>query len=132
MFTQKVPVGVENRASKTVPPQFYLDLSSVPGSGIGVFSKTFIPQYTWLGELEGIVKPYSEEETEEDHYEWVASIIVIVLKVSPSVCKCRYYSCVFAKHNYIVLVRVSVSVCFRVSVFPSFCTITEKGIDPRT
>ena len=42
-----------------------------------------------------------------------------------------YYSCVFGKRNYRVLVRVCVCVC--VSVFVcvcvGFCTITQKEID---
>ena len=38
-----------------------------------------------------------------------------------------YYSCVFGKRNYRVLVRVSVCVCLCVCV--CFCTITQKEID---
>ena len=42
-----------------------------------------------------------------------------------------YYSCVFGKRNYRVLVRVSVCVCLCVCVFVCvcFCTITQKEID---
>ena len=42
-----------------------------------------------------------------------------------------YYSCVFAKRNYRVLVRVCVCVCVCVHpyVCVSFCTITQKVID---
>ena len=44
-----------------------------------------------------------------------------------------YYSCVFGKRNYRVLVRVSVCVCACVCVCPCvcvcFCTITQKEIN---
>ena len=41
----------------------------------------------------------------------------------------HYYSCVFGKRNYRVLVRVSVCVCVSVFVCVCFCTITQKEID---
>ena len=40
-----------------------------------------------------------------------------------------YYSCVFGKRNFSVLVRVSVCVCVSVFVCVCFCTITQKEID---
>ena len=42
-----------------------------------------------------------------------------------------FYSCVFGKRNYRVLVRVSVCVCVCVCpcVCVCFCTITQKEID---
>ena len=40
-----------------------------------------------------------------------------------------YYSCVFGKRNYRVLVRVSVCVCASVFVCVCFCPITQKEID---
>ena len=40
-----------------------------------------------------------------------------------------YYSCVFGKRNYRVLVRVCVCVCVCPCVCVCFCTITQKEID---
>ena len=40
-----------------------------------------------------------------------------------------FYSCVFGKRNYRVLVRVSVCVCVCIRVCVCFCTITQKEID---
>ena len=40
-----------------------------------------------------------------------------------------FYSCVFGKRNYRVLVRVSVCVCVCLCVCVCFCTITQKEID---
>ena len=42
----------------TVPPELEITFSRIPGVGLGIVSKTFIPKYTWLGEYEGVsVRP---------------------------------------------------------------------------
>ena len=64
------------------------------------------------------------------YVERLRSIALTVFKIYYGIAP-SYYSCVFGKRNYRVLVRVSVCVC--VSVFVCvcvcFCTITQKEID---
>ncbi len=55
MYSSQVPWGVEDRAYRSIPSELYLDKSTIPEAGLGIFSKSFIPKYTWLGEYEGEV-----------------------------------------------------------------------------
>ena len=40
---------------KTLPDGLVIRESSIPGGGLGVFSETFIPRYTWFGGYDGEV-----------------------------------------------------------------------------
>ena len=54
-FYMQVPWSVQDRAHRSIPPEVYLAKSGIPGAGMGIFSHTFIPRYTWLGWYEGEV-----------------------------------------------------------------------------
>ena len=49
----QVPWGMEGRAYRTVPPELEITFSTIPGAGLGIMSKAFIPKHTWLGEYDG-------------------------------------------------------------------------------
>ena len=44
---------MEGRAYMTVPPELEITFSTIPGAGLGIMSKAFIPKHTWLAEYEG-------------------------------------------------------------------------------
>ena len=72
-----IPLGEPYRAQKTMPVEYFkLDASSIPGAGLGIFSTTFIPANTWLGEYEGIVLTIKEQKTSDSNldYAWIVSL----------------------------------------------------------
>ena len=70
--------GLPGRALLTVPPQFRVGWSSIPGAGMGVFTKTFIRKHTWLAEYEGRLFKYDEKLLKDRNfrdYSWRVRII---------------------------------------------------------
>ena len=69
----QVPWGVEGRAYLTLPPGLRISPSKIKRAGFGVFSDTFIPKYTWLGDFEGEIIP-KEFAGHLSTYTWQVSI----------------------------------------------------------
>jgi hypothetical protein len=70
----KVPLGTPHRAWRTLPWRYFeIQPSLLTGAGLGVFTRTFIEQNTWLGEYDGEILqivPEDEEDTIDLTYAW--------------------------------------------------------------
>ncbi|XP_078321500.1 uncharacterized protein LOC111115202 [Crassostrea virginica] len=65
----KQPLGVTDRARKTLPQGLSIRKSSIPNAGEGVFAEQFIPKRTQFGPYEGEITD-NQEEAHETGYAW--------------------------------------------------------------
>ena len=60
-FIFQIIWGTPNRALRTLPSFLYVAPSMYPDAGLGVYTSTFLPKYTWLQEYEGEILTGDQE-----------------------------------------------------------------------
>ena len=63
--------GSPYRAWRTLPWKLFAIRTSATKIGLGVYTTTFIPKYTWIGEYEGDVLNQAQSRNVQDfEYTW--------------------------------------------------------------
>ena len=73
-FYTQVPLGVEDRARKTLPTGLSLSLSKIKNAGRGVWTDVKVPKFTRFGPYEGVKQTVSNvKEDNVSGYGWLVS-----------------------------------------------------------
>lgn len=91
----QVPWNVPDRALQTVPPEVEVVPSRIPGAGLGVVSRIFIPRHTWLAEYEGTIITGDEKASV---YAWQVCVSRVALQLISMVTSWEPASCCINCH----------------------------------